>query len=216
VIAVGTGQALKLGENGDVDVVLVHARESEDKFVAAGHGVNRRDVMYNDFVIVGPEEDPAGIKGASDAVEALKKVASAKATFCSRGDDSGTHKKEKKLWEAAGLTPQGAWYQETGQGMGPTLTVADEKKAYCLADRGTYVAYRDKIGLKILREGDKQLLNPYGIIAVNPEKHKDVKYDEAMKLVEWVTSEEGQKIIGEYKVHGEVLFHPSAHSQKEG
>jgi len=213
VIAVGTGKALELGRNGDVDVVLVHAREDEDQFVAEGHGVNRRDVMYNDFVLLGPVDDPAGIRGQPDAVEALRKIAQSRATFCSRGDDSGTYNKEKQLWQQAGLTPSGAWYQETGQGMGPTLTVADEKRAYCLSDRATFLAYQGRIELAILCEGDERLFNPYGIIAVNPDKHEDVKYEEAMKLIEWVTSEEGQKIIGDFQVNGEVLFHPSAKSQ---
>jgi tungstate transport system substrate-binding protein len=210
VIAVGTGKALKLGENGDVDIVFVHAREAEDKFVNDGYGINRRDVMYNDFIIIGPKEDPAGIKGMEDAVMALKQIASKEASFISRGDDSGTDKKEKFLWKAAGIVPKGSWYMETGQGMGPTLQIADEKRGYTLADRGTYLAYKGKIDLPILVEGDERLFNPYGIIAVNPAKHPHVKYDYAMALIGWVTSVDGQKIIGDYKKYGESLFYPTA------
>ncbi len=210
VIAVGTGKALKLGENGDVDAVFVHARNAEDKFVADGFGVSRRDVMYNDFVILGPENDPAGIKGTQDAPAALKKIADKQACFCSRGDDSGTHKKEQSLWQAAGVQPRGQWYVETGQGMGATLTVANEKLAYTLTDRGTYLAFRDKIQLQILCEGDKRLFNPYGIIAVNPKRHAHAKHDLALKLIEYVTSAEGQRIIAGFKKAGEQLFHPNA------
>ena len=210
VIAVGTGKALKLGENGDVDIVFVHARKAEDKFVENGFGINRRDVMYNDFVIVGPVNDPGGIKG-KDAVESLKKIYANKATFTSRGDDSGTHKKEKLLWEIAGLKPEGEWYLETGQGMGATIQIADEKQAYTLVDRGTYIAYEDKVDLIILSEGDKRLFNPYGIIAVNPAKHPHVHYVYAMTLIGWVTSPEGQKIIGDFKKGGKALFHPNAY-----
>ena len=209
VIAVGTGKALKLGENGDVDIVFVHARKAEDKFVENGFGINRRDVMYNDFVIVGPVNDPGGIKG-KDPIESLKKIYANKATFTSRGDDSGTHKKEKLLWEIAGLKPEGEWYLETGQGMGATIQIADEKQAYTLVDRGTYIAYEDKVDLIILSEGDKRLFNPYGIIAVNPAKHPHVNYVYAMTLIGWITSPEGQKIIGDFKKGGKVLFHPNA------
>jgi tungstate transport system substrate-binding protein len=198
VIAVGTGKALKLGENGDVDIVFVHAREAEDKFVDAEFGVNRRDVMYNDFVIVGPEDDPAGIKGMKDAALAFKKIAEAKAPFISRGDDSGTHKKEKRIWEKAGISAKGQWYQEAGQGMGLVLTIADEKKAYTLADRGTFLAFSKKISLPVLCEGDPELYNPYGIIAVNPAKHAHVKYIHAMALIGWITSIQGQEIIREF------------------
>ena len=210
VIAVGTGKALKLGENGDVDIVFVHARAAEDKFVKDGYGVNRRDVMYNDFIIIGPKDDPAGVKGMKDVAVALKQIASQKSPFASRGDDSGTHKKEKSLWKAAGMTPKGSWYMETGQGMGPTLQIADEKLAYTMTDRGTYLAYKGKIDLPILVEGDKRLFNPYGIIAVNPAKHAHANYVYAMALIGWVTSVEGQKIIANYKKFGEVLFQPTA------
>ena len=219
VIAVGTGKTLKLGENGDVDIVFVHARAAEDKFVNDGYGVNRRDVMYNDFIIIGPKNGPAGIKGMKDVAMALKQIAdkcaqpsreSGKASFASRGDDSGTHKKEKSLWKAAGVVPKGSWYMETGQGMGPTLQIADEKRGYTMTDRGTYLAYKDKIDLPILVEGDERLFNPYGIIAVNPAKHPHANYVYAMALIGWITSVEGQKIIADYKKFGEVLFHPTA------
>jgi tungstate transport system substrate-binding protein len=208
VIAVGTGKALKLGENGDVDVVLVHSRDVEDEFVREGFGVNRRDVMYNDFVIVGPFDDPAGVGGSSDVVHVFKKLYRNKTPFVSRGDDSGTHMKEKKLWKISGIEPEGEWYIETGQGMGATLIIASEKRAYCLCDRGTFAAYKDKLELAVLSEGDNRLHNPYGIIAVNPAKHPHVKYVYAMALVGWVTSSEGQKIIAEYKKSGEILFCP--------
>ncbi len=216
VIAVGTGKALKLGENGDVDVVFVHARKAEDAFVAAGFGVGRRDVMYNDFVILGPKADPAGIKGLADAAAALKQIASKRAVFCSRGDDSGTHKKERALWAEAGIVPQGSWYIQTGQGMGATLTIADEKQAYVLADRGTYMAYRDKIELALLCQGDKRLFNPYGIIAVNPKRYPHVKRELAQQLIEFVTSPEGQGIIASYRKGGEQLFHPNAGAARSG
>ena len=210
VIAVGTGKALTLGENGDVDVVLVHARAAEDKFIEEGYGVNRRDVMYNDFIILGPSDDPAGIKGESNIILALKKIADCKAYFVSRGDDSGTHKKEKVLWQDAKISPEGEWYMEIGQGMGAALQVANERQAYVLCDRGTFLAYKDKIDLIILSEGDVLLFNPYGIMAVNPARYPQLKYLEAMQLIAWVTSVEGQKIIGEYKKEGEILFHPMA------
>lgn len=212
VIAVGTGAAIQLGENGDVDVVLVHARAAEDKMVEEGYGVNRRDVMYNDFIIVGPPADPAGIKGEKDAALALTKIANSEKQvfFVSRGDKSGTHIKELELWQSAGIEPQGEWYLEIGQGMEAALLVADERQGYVLTDRGTYLATKDKIELVILSEGDPRLFNPYGIIAVNPAVHPHVKYMEAMQLIAWMTSLEGQKIIGEYKQQGEVLFFPDA------
>ncbi|MBM3242445.1 tungsten ABC transporter substrate-binding protein [Candidatus Poribacteria bacterium] len=210
VIAVGTGKALEHGKNGDVDIVFVHAREAEDKFVNDGYGVNRRDVMYNDFIIVGPKEDPAGIKGMKDAALVLKQIAAKEASFASRGDESGTHQKEKSLWKAAGIVPKGNWYMETGQGMGPTMQIADEKRGYTLADRGTYLAYKEKIDLPILVEGDERLFNPYGIIAVNPAKNPHANYVYAMALIGWVTSVEGQKIIANYKKYGEPLFYPTA------
>ena len=210
VIAVGTGKALKLGENGDVDVVLVHARAAEEKFLADGFGVNRRDVMYNDFVLVGPAEDPAGIRGAEDIADALRTLAEAQVPFLSRGDDSGTHKKERALWKDAGLTPDGRWYMESGQGMGPTLLMADEKRGCTLVDRGTLIAYRERVDLVILSEGDPRLFNPYGILAVDPARHDHVNYVYAMALIGWVTSAEGQGLIREFTVGGEQLFHPNA------
>jgi tungstate transport system substrate-binding protein len=209
VIAVGTGKALRLGENGDVDIVLVHAREAEEQFIEKGYGVNRRDLMYNDFVFVGSEDDPAGITG-NDAITALKKIAATKQPFVSRGDESGTHAKEKKLWAAAEINPEGVWYVETGQGMGATLQMADEKQAYCLTDRGTFIALEKKLDLVILCEGDERLLNPYGIIAVNPHRHPHVNYVQAMSLIGWFTSPEGQRIIGEFKKNDQVLFYPNA------
>ena len=207
VIAVGTGQALKIGEAGDVDVVFVHARKLEDKFVADGFGLNRRDVMYNDFVIIGPKGDPAGVAKAKTAAEALKMIATKGATFISRGDKSGTHTKEKEIWHAAGVEPKGSWYVEAGQGMGPVITMATERQGYTLADRGTYNAFKgQKTDLLILFQGEKGLFNPYGVIAVNPKKHPHVKYDLAMRFIDYVTGAEGQKIIADYKAHGEPVF----------
>jgi tungstate transport system substrate-binding protein len=210
VIAVGTGKALKLGENGDVDVVFVHARAAEDKFVGQGYGVDRRDVMYNDFVIVGPKDDPAKIKEAKTAVEAFKRLAEGKADFISRGDDSGTDKKEKQLWKAAGIKPTGKWYIEAGQGMGQVLQMAFDKKGYTLADRGTFIAYEGKIDLVILFQGDKALFNPYGVIAVNPQKYPKANYKMAEKFIDYVTGPEGQKVIADYKKNGKQLFFPDA------
>ena len=209
IIAVGTGKALKLGENGDVDLVMVHARAAEDAFVAAGFGVNRRDVMHNDFIILGPAADPAGVKGL-DAAGACTKIAAARAAFVSRGDDSGTHKKELALWAGAGLQPAGGWYKEAGQGMGAVITMAENLQAYTLADRGTYLAMVDKISLQVLVEGDRELFNPYGVIAVNPERHPHVKYRDAMQYIDWITSPEAQELIGGYRRNGQVLFHPDA------
>jgi len=210
VIAVGTGKAITLGENGDVDILFVHAREAEDKFIQDGYGVNRRDVMYNDFIVLGPSNDPAKIKEEKSVVSAFTNIANQKNFFVSRGDDSGTDQKEKSLWRIANITPDGAWYMEAGQGMGATLQIANEKQAYVLCDRGTFIAYKNKIGLVILSEGDSLLFNPYGVIAVNPDRYSHVKYMEAMQLIAWVTSIEGQKIIREYKIEGEVLFYPVA------
>ena len=210
VIAVGTGAAIKLGENGDVDILFVHAREAEDKFIQDEYGVNRRDVMYNDFIVLGPSNDPAKIKEEKSIVSALTKIANQNAFFISRGDDSGTDKKEKSLWQMANIKPDGAWYMEAGQGMGATLQIANEKQAYVLCDRGTFIAYKNKIGLVILYEGDALLFNPYGVIAVNPDRYSHVKYMEAMQLIAWVTSIEGQNIIREYKIEGEILFYPVA------
>ncbi len=210
VIAVGTGKAIRHGENGDVDAILVHARAAEDRFLADGHGVSRRSVMHNDFVILGPKADPAGVRGMEDAAAALKRIAGAGRPFVSRGDDSGTHKKEKSLWRAAGVTPAGTWYLSAGQGMGACLTLAHEKQAYVLSDRGTYLAFRDKTDLDVIVEGDPRLFNPYGIIAVNPERHPHVNYTGAMLLIDWLTSPEAQRMIAGYRRGGEQLFYPDA------
>ena len=209
-IAVGTGKALEIAKSGDVDVVLVHARAAEDKFVAEGWGVNRRDVMYNDFVIVGPDADPLHVKG-KDALLAFRKIADAKSTrFISRGDNSGTDQMEKSYWKALGVTPSGAWFVSAGLGMGEVLTMASEMQAYTLTDRATFSAYKAKTGLSIVVQGDPRLFNPYGIIAVNPERHPGANYKGAMELMEWITSPEGQHRIAEFKVNGEQLFYPSA------
>lgn len=210
VIAVGSGKALKLAENGDVDVVFVHDRDAENKFIADGFGINHREVMFNDFVIVGPDNDPAGIKG-TDASTAFRKIARNHSLFISRGDESGTHKKEQQMWKLTGITPENAWHLETGQGMGTTLRIADEKKAYCLIDRGTYIAFASKVQIVILSEGDEKLSNPYAIMSVNPLKQPHCKYTYAMALIGWVTSPDGRKIIKEYKKNGQELFHPSAY-----
>jgi tungstate transport system substrate-binding protein len=211
VIAVGTGKALRLGENGDVDVILVHARSREEAFVAAGHGVNRRDVMHNDFVILGPSRDPAGIRGMTSAAEAMRRIAESKSAFISRGDDSGTHIREKKLWKAAGIRPfEESWYLSAGRGMGSVLQMTDEKQGYTLSDRGTSLAFKGKVELEVLVEGDEVLFNPYGIIAVSPAKYPAVNYRGAMQLIAWFTSPRGQALIGAYELHGEVLFHPDA------
>ena len=206
--AVGTGNAIKLGENGDVDMIMVHARAAEEKFVSEGYGVNRRDLMYNDFVIVGPHADPAGIRGTKDVDTALRKIKSSGASFVSRGDDSGTHKKELALWKAAGVDPKGPKYLSIGQGMGQTLTVAGEKRAYTLTDRATFSTYKDKTGLEIMVEGAKNLLNPYGVIAVNPKKYPAINYRGAMAFIDWLTSPEGQSAIASYKPKGAQLFFP--------
>jgi tungstate transport system substrate-binding protein len=187
-------------------MVLVHARTLEDKFVAEGYGVDRRDVMYNDFVILGPAADPAGIAGLKDAAEAFGKIAAAKATFVSRGDQSGTHVKERELWTADGVEPAGAWYLEAGLGMGEVITMATERLGYALADRGTYLAYKDKTDLKVLVEGDERLFNPYGVIAVNPEKHPHVKFALAQRFIGYLVSPEGQAVIAAYPHGGDPLF----------
>ncbi|QTM00042.1 tungsten ABC transporter substrate-binding protein [Iocasia frigidifontis] len=208
VVAVGTGKALELGRNGDADVLLVHAKSAELEFIDNGYGVNRQEVMYNDFIVLGPKDDPANIKGNSDALAVFKKIAAAEAAFVSRGDDSGTNKKELSIWKEAGIEPQGSWYQETGQGMGASLTIANEKQAYILADRGTYLAYKDKIELEILSEGDPLFFNLYGVMAVNPEKHEGINYDGAMEFIEFIMSKKGQEIIRDFTVSGERLFNP--------
>jgi tungstate transport system substrate-binding protein len=207
VIAVGTGKAIKLGETGDVDVVLVHARSKEDKFVAEGYGVDRRDVMYNDFVILGPDADPAGIAGTKDAAAAMAKIAGAKATFVSRGDDSGTNTREKQLWKKAGIAPSGDWYLEAGRGMGEVITMANEREGYTLSDRGTFLAYAAKIDLKVAVEGDPGLFNPYGVIMVNPAKHPHVKVDLVKKFEDFLTSAQGRALITGFRVNGKQLFY---------
>jgi tungstate transport system substrate-binding protein len=210
-IAVGTGEAIAMGERGEADVILVHSRKSEDAFVADGFGTDRYDVMHNDFVIIGPEEDAAGIKG-HDAARAYTAIAGAEALFVSRGDNSGTNKKEISIWETAGITPEGDWYLETGQGMGSTLRIADEKKAYTMTDRGTYLSQQDNLILVILVEGDPILFNPYGIIPVNPEKHPGlgINYQGATDLVGFITGQDGQDIIREFgkEKYGQPLFYP--------
>lgn len=231
VIAVGTGKALKLGEQGDVDVVLVHARALEDRFVANGYGVNRRDVMYNDFVVIGPASDPADLRHAATAAEAFRRIAARRALFISRGDDSGTDQKEKEIWTAAGIAPAGSWYRSVGQGMGEAINMATELRGYTLADRGTYNAFRHgKTDLVILYDasraytkpgrpmprltvaqvtaltGQKGLFNPYGVIAVNPKRFPYVRYDLAMKFIAYITGAEGQRIIANYQVQGDPVF----------
>ena len=210
VISVGTGKALEMAKNGDVDVTLVHARPSEDKFVAEGHGVNRRDVMYNDFIIVGPVSDPAGVRGGRDVLKAMKKITDARAKFISRGDNSGTDQMEKAYWKDIGARPEGSAYVSAGLGMGEVLNMAAEMQAYTLTDRATYGAYRAKTGLVVAVEGDPRMFNPYGIIAVNPARHKSVNYKGAMQLIDWITSEEGRQKITAFRVDGQQLFFTSA------
>ena len=209
VISVGSGKAMELGKNGDVDVLLVHAREAEDKFIAEAHGVNRKDVMYNDFILVGPQSDPAGIKKQKSIIDAFKQFAEGKSRFISRGDNSGTDQMEKNYWKQAGITPKGAWFVSAGLGMGEVLTMAGEMQGYTLSDRATYGAYRAKTGLDIVLAGDPKMFNPYGIIAVNPKKYPALNYDGAMDFANWITSPEGQKAIADFKVGGEQLFFPT-------
>lgn len=210
VIAVGTGKALRMGEAGDADVLLVHSRQAENKFIADGHGINHRSVMYNDFVIVGPKEDPAGILGERNSVAALKKISNTNSLFISRGDNSGTHKKELSLWKSAKLTPQGKWYREAGQGMGKVLQMSNELSAYTITDRGTWLSSMANSSLKILVEGDKRLFNPYGIMAVNPDKYHDINYIAAMSFIAWLTSPPAQKQIADYQINNKALFIPMA------
>ena len=213
VVAVGTGQALRLAERGDADVLFVHDRPSEEKFVAAGYGVARHEVMYNDYVVVGPAEDPAGVADAPDVAEALRRIAAAGAAFVSRGDDSGTHKAEQRLWQAAGVDPSGAsggWYREVGAGMGATLNVAAGSAAYALADRGTWLSFRNRDPLGLLFQGDARLFNQYGVIVVNPARHAHAKAAEAQAFVDWVTGPAGQAAIAAFRIEGEPLFFPNA------
>lgn len=214
VIAVGSGKALQLGANGDVDIVFVHDPDAEQKFVAAGNGVDRAAVMHNDFILVGPKDDPAGIKGAKSAGDAMAKIASARAGFVSRGDESGTHVKEKTLWSEAGIRPEGLWYLSAGQGMGAVLRMADDLWAYTLTDRGTYAAMQEKLSLALLYEGATTLFNPYHLIAVNPAKHRHVNYQLAKAYIDYVTGQQGQSVIAGYKVKGQQLFFPDAEAAK--
>ncbi|MCP4876550.1 MAG: tungsten ABC transporter substrate-binding protein [Gammaproteobacteria bacterium] len=210
LIAVGTGKALRLGREGDVDAVLVHARVAEDEFVSGGYGIDRTDVMYNDFIIVGPQSDPAGVTKSKSVAEVLINIHTSKQPFISRGDDSGTHKRELILWQSSSKTPDGNWYREVGQGMGKTLQIANEIDGYTMTDRGTWLAYQSKLDIELLFEDDPPLYNPYGIIAVNPERHADINYTGASKLIKWITSPKVQKMIGEFKIKGQQLFVPSA------
>jgi tungstate transport system substrate-binding protein len=213
VVALGTGQALDLARRGDADVVFVHARSAEEKFLAEGHGVKRFPVMYNDFVLIGPKSDPAKVGGGKVIIDALRKIEAAKALFVSRGDRSGTHMAELDLWKAAAIdiaTAKGPWYRDTGQGMGPALNAASSMNAYILADRGTWLAFKNRGELAILVEGDKRLFNQYGVMLVNPEKHPSVKKDLGQTFIDWVVSPEGQQAIADYKIGGEQLFFPNA------
>jgi tungstate transport system substrate-binding protein len=216
VVAVGTGQALRLATNGDADVLFVHHKPSEEKFVAEGWGVERFDVMYNDFVLVGTTAAPAQVDGTADAAAALKAIAEKKAVFASRGDDSGTHKKERGLWRTAGVdidAASGSWYRETGSGMGATLNTANGMQAYALTDRGTWISFQNKGDLKILVEGDDRLFNQYGVILVNPEKHPHVKAALGKQFITWIISPAGQRAIADYKLGGKQLFFPNAAAQ---
>jgi len=213
VVAQGTGQALQTGARGDADVVLVHDPEAEAKFVAEGHGVERREVMDNDFVVIGPRSDPARLSGGRDASAALRAIAAVGAPFVSRGDKSGTHMAELRLWSAAGLHPKGsqaAWYRETGAGMGPALNTAAAMGAYILADRGTWLSFANRRDLVVLVEGDPRLFNPYGVMLVNPARHPHVKAADGRAFIAWLVSEEGQAAIAAYRVGGEALFFPSS------
>ncbi|MCY3769633.1 MAG: substrate-binding domain-containing protein [Gammaproteobacteria bacterium] len=209
VIAVGTGKALQMGRAGDVDILLVHARDSELEFVEEGYGVDRKEVMYNDFVVVGPKEDPARIAGSSRVHDAFEKIGAAAAMFVSRGDHSGTHDKEMEIWKAADREPEGNWYREVGQGMGKTLQIASELGAYTIADRGTWIFTEEKLALKILFQDDERLFNQYSVITINPALH-DVNHGGAQAFTRWITSAKGQKRINEYKINEKKLFHANA------
>jgi tungstate transport system substrate-binding protein len=213
VIAQGTGQALETGRRGDADVLFVHNKVAEEKFVADGFGVQRFEVMYNDFVLVGPKADPAKVAGGKDILDAYKKIAAAKAPFASRGDKSGTHAAELRLWKATGIDPQtgkGSWYRETGSGMGPTLNTASSMNAYTFTDRATWLSFKNRGDLVIVVEGDQRLFNQYGIMLVNPAKHAHVKKDLGQAFIDWVISPEGQKAIADYKIGTDQLFFPNA------
>jgi tungstate transport system substrate-binding protein len=210
VIAVGTGQAIEIAKRGDADILLVHDRAREDEFVASGFGIDRRDLMWNEFVIVGPPEDPAGTRGPGGAAEALRRISGAAARFVSRGDRSGAHGRELSLWTAAGGRSEWDDYWEAGQGQAETLRIADEKGAYCLSDRGTWLKQRRTMRLAILVEGDPALMNPYGVILVNPEKHPHANAADARRLLDWLTSAQGQRAIGEFRIDGEAPFQSGA------
>jgi tungstate transport system substrate-binding protein len=214
VVSQGTGQALDTGRRGDADVVFVHARPQEEKFVADGFGVKRYPVMYNDFILIGPKSDPAGIKGSKDITTALKTIKEKASPFISRGDKSGTHSAELALWKIAGIDVAGAdkgpWYKEIGQGMGAALNTASASNAYVLADRGTWLSFKNRGDLEIIVEGDKRLFNQYGVILVNPEKHPAVKKELGQQFIDWLVSPGGQKAITDYKINGEQLFYPNA------
>jgi tungstate transport system substrate-binding protein len=213
VVALGTGQALDMARRGDADIAFVHDRPAEDKFVAEGAGINRKDVMYNDFVIIGPKSDPAKVAGGKDAAAALKKIADAKAPFVSRGDKSGTHAAELRLWKSAGVdldAAKGPWYRDTGSGMGPALNTASSIGGYILSDRGTWLSFKNKGDLTVVVEGDRVLFNPYGVMLVNPAKHPHVKQADAQRFIDWLVSPAGQKSIADYKIDGQQLFFPSA------
>jgi tungstate transport system substrate-binding protein len=211
VVAVGTGQAIDIGERGDADVLLVHNRPAEDKFIAEGYGINRHDVMYNDFVVVGPKDDPSKLRSTHDVVEGFKLLAAGTVPFVSRGDKSGTYAEEQRIWKAAGINPK-TWsgYKEAGSGMGPTLNMTAALNAYTLSDRGTWLSFKNRQDLVIVLEGDKRLFNPYGIMLVNPAKHPHVKVKDGMKFINWIVSPEGQAVIASYKINGQQLFHPNA------
>ena len=213
VVAQGTGQALDTGRRGDADVVFVHAKSAEEKFLAEGHGVKRFPVMYNDFVLIGPKSDPAGIKGMKDVGAALKAIMAKEAPFISRGDRSGTHIAEINLWKASGIDiekEKGPWYKSVGQGMGAALNTAGASNAYVLSDRGTWISFKNKGDLVIAVEGDKRLFNQYGVMLVNPEKHPNVKKDLGQQFIDWLVSPEGQKAIADFKIDGQQLFYPNA------
>jgi len=213
IVALGTGQALDVGRRGDADVVFVHDRAAEEKFVAEGFGGPRRHVMYNDFVIIGPASDPARIAGLRDTHQALRRIAEARAPFVSRGDRSGTHAAELRLWQGAGVDPaggRGQWYREVGQGMGPALNTAAAQNAYILADRGTWLSFRNRQDLKVLVEGDARLFNQYGVMLVNPQRHPHVKAADGQRFIGWIVSPAGQAAIAGYKIDGEQLFFPNA------
>jgi tungstate transport system substrate-binding protein len=215
VVAVGTGQALDIGRRGDADVVFVHDRVAEEKFVADGYGLKRQPVMYNDFVLIGPKADPAGVRGGKDVVDALKKIAGAQAPFVSRGDRSGTHAAELRFWKMAEVDPKagsGAWYRETGSGMGPALNSAAGMNAYILADRGTWLSFRNRAELDIAVEGDKRLFNQYGVMLVNPARHPHVKRQAGQAFIDWIVSPDGQAAIADYKIGDQQLFFPNAGS----